>query len=361
MRRIAGGPALALAMFLMTSSGRADPIPGLDPIQQFAVTPQAGAWMISAACFPGEVGKELSRQLVLELRNKHHLQAYIFNLNADKRKQEMLEDEQHYKETHPGMPYRPRRSKIEDQWAVLVGGYRDIEAARAVLPSIRKLPMPDLKLPNGKVPFDTIIAGSADGQGKVIRETVSPYLNAMCVPNPSIPHDPNRKKYDKFWETLNANEEFSLLRCKKAWTFAIKEYRGMSTLQPSTKATSGGFMDSLSWFGGKKEGQALDASAAEAHRLAETLKKLNFEVYVFHTRTSSIVTVGSFDNPNDAEAQRVRAAIYDVPRKTAGRVGRRQKAGPVPTLSASDLDGSAAAVGSYKSICHQPQAPARGW
>ena len=215
MTRIAGGPALALALCIVVSAGRAEPIPTIDPIQQFMVTPQAGAWMVNAACYPGEVGKDLSRQLMLELRNKHHLPAYIFNLSAEKRKQEMLDDEKHFKETHPGEPFRPRRSKIEDQWAVLIGGYRDIEAARAALPKIRALPMPDLKLPNGKVPFDTLIARSEDGKGPVMSMKVSPYVNAMCVPNPAIPQDVGRKKYDKFWETLNANEEFSLLRCKR--------------------------------------------------------------------------------------------------------------------------------------------------
>ena len=81
----------------------------------------------------------------------------------------------------------------------------------------------------------------------------------------------------------------------------------MSTVQPASQTTQPGFMSGMSsWWGGKEEGQALDASAAEAHRLAETLRSLNFEVYVFHTRTSSIVTIGSFDNPNDDVAQRVR-------------------------------------------------------
>jgi hypothetical protein len=53
----------------------------------------------------------------------------------------------------------------------------------------------------------------------------------------------------------------------------------------------------------------LSAAAMQAHETARVLRKLEFDAYVLHTRTSSIVTVGGFDSREDPNIARIQKAI----------------------------------------------------
>jgi hypothetical protein len=309
MKKLWWAPALVLALVAPMGApvrSQSQRPAELDPLQMYTVTPQSGAWMILAANYTGENGQELARQMVIELRNRHRLPAFVWNVSAEARRRQEEEQRQRLQQANPGAALRPGAARYKDEWAVLIGGYADVNAAAAALPNIRKLPMPDLRLPDGNLAVDyiTTLEPTPDGRGEVKRGAVSPFVKAMCVPNPTVRRDPTRKKFDPFWVTLNEDEGYSLLKCKKPWTFAVKEYVGAAVIQ--SKASSGGFLDGLSWLGGKKPGQILDAAGQEAHNLAEALRQYNFEVYVFHTRNSSVVTIGSFDSPNDPQAQRIK-------------------------------------------------------
>src|SRR4051794_1659990 len=48
------------------------------PPNPFPLTPAAGAWLICAAPSLGPDGAELARQVCLDLRRNHRLNAYIF-------------------------------------------------------------------------------------------------------------------------------------------------------------------------------------------------------------------------------------------------------------------------------------------
>ena len=66
--------------------------------------------------------------------------------------------------------------------------------------------------------------------------------------------------------------------------------------------------------GGTKDGEALDAAAQQAHELAKFLRQpaLGFTAWVLHTRYSSVVCVGGFDGPGDAECQRLQRQIANL-------------------------------------------------
>jgi hypothetical protein len=294
MNRLWWLPALGLALSVGAAAWAVPP--EMDPVNVYAVSPQAGAWMIMAASYSGEDGKELARQLVLELRNKHRLPAYVWNVSAAARRQQEAPS--------PGAPPRAGFIRYQDEWAVLIGGYADLNAASAALPNIRKLPTPDLHLPGERTPFyaQQLSGPTLDGSGQVKRTMLSPFVKAMCVPNPTAPKQAAHKKFDPFWTQLNEDECYSLLKCRKGWTFAVKEYTGATSIQ--SQANSGGIFNGLSWLGGKKPGESIDVAGSEAHNLAEALHKLNFDAYVFHTRTSSIVTIGNFESPDGEQAQR---------------------------------------------------------
>src|SRR5207245_6607079 len=95
--------------------------------------------------------------------------------------------------------------------------------------------------------------------------------------------------------TLNADETYSLLKCPKKYTLAVKQIS--MPVQIQSKMTSSSLFDKFGW-GGSKE----DAAAVSAHNLAELLRKgriegLPIEAYVLHTKYCSYVTVGGFNSP----------------------------------------------------------------
>jgi hypothetical protein len=200
-------------------------------------------------------------------------------------------------------------TRVSEQCAVLVGGYKDIEDARKNLEKIKKLPPPDLKLEQGKETSDVIniYVPTADKKGAEIRrERVNPFTRAFVVRNPLIPNQTiANNKPDPVLKTLNADEKYSLLKNSKSVTLVVKEYNGSAILQ-STKAVTTSFMDKLF---GSRQGDMLGAAALQAHETARVLRKLEFDAYVLHTRTSSIVTVGGFDSRDDPNLAKIQKAI----------------------------------------------------
>jgi hypothetical protein len=263
----------------------------------YAVTPQAGPWLICVASYLGESSSELAFQLCTFLRQKNY-PAYVYNRgNAERKK---LQDE--LDQQQKAMPGVPRRRKLahpeEDQFAVLIGGFQDVDTASAQLKKVRKLDLPDIKLKSGKPAFDTydVYEPTKDKKFELKRYPVNPFHTAMVVPNPTLP--PQRKpvaNVDPLWKTLNANEPRSLYKCPKKWTLAVQEFRGAYAIQ--TASSSGGFLDKIGL--GEHSGQRLDNAARMADEVCDMFKKLGFKSYVLHTRYNSVVTVGEFDAPND--------------------------------------------------------------
>jgi hypothetical protein len=126
----------------------------------YAVSPQAGPWMICVASYQGESSSELAYLLCTHLRQKN-LPAYVYNRgNAERKK---LQDElDQWQKANPGLPRRRMLAHPEeDQFAVLLGGFRDMDAANAQLKKVRKWDLPDIKLKSGSL--------RAGGGQKVVR------------------------------------------------------------------------------------------------------------------------------------------------------------------------------------------------
>lgn len=268
-----------------------------------AITPQAGAWTICAASFNGDSAERWAHDLAAELRTRYRLPAYVFNRGAEMRRQqeEELQRKRQQQEEYlsrmglrPDMPLRMPRVRVEDQYAVLIGGFANIDAARRELPRIKKLEAPK-SVPVEAIASNVLVPVSVDGKAGGDNPTQHPFVASFVARNPtSAPSREKDTKPDPFWKELNAGETYSLLKCRKRWTLAIKEYQGNAVVQPQSAPS--GFLDKLF---GQRLGEQLDANAMNAHQFAEALRKVGFEAYVMHTRTSSVVTVGSFDSPDD--------------------------------------------------------------
>src|SRR5437868_4497453 len=245
MRRLLVAPALVLALALWSAPGDAQPPAAPDINQDLAVTPQAGAWLICAASYSGPNAPYLARQLALQVRQRHGINAYVFN-HADEERRKIREELERAQALHPDVPMRRRTVRLEEQCAVLVGGYKDSEAAAAALKNIRTLPLPELKLPTGEPAYDYMLTTVPDPQKKGMtlqRTPVNPFTTAIAIPNPTVPQQQAKPKFDPAWTKLNAYEKYSLLKCPKRYTLVVKEYLGNTVVQPHTGVS--GFMDML--------------------------------------------------------------------------------------------------------------------
>jgi hypothetical protein len=312
MRRFFYALAGGLVMLAVTTPARSAPKVEADPDVEYAVTPQAGVWMVLAGSYRGPDAHNLARQLVYQLRKRDHLPAYLFDFSEAKRR----EQREYLEELHRRSPDSPARTiHVEDEYGVLVGGYKTVDDARDVMLTIRKLPLPELKLPGGKSPYDLIEATDPEtGKPAIDKKTgkeigkvpMSPFMHCFVTRNPTVPVEkPDPNKADPLLKELNKDEEYSLFKAKHPWTLVVKQYEGVSVLQPSSPTK-----DFLKVFSiGDRDGEKLNAAALNAHNLAEALRKKDLDAYVLHTRRCSLVTIGAFDSPDDPQLLKMQKAL----------------------------------------------------
>lgn len=294
---------------LLASTVQGAPRVDADPNKDYRIKPEAGPWVILAACYKGAASETLAKQLVLQVRQRDGLPAYYVNWGEKKR----WEEEERLKRDRPHLTPERRAQliQVEEEFGVLIGGYSDMESGRKALANVKNLKMPDLKVGPDQVPYDRTIDPQT---GKVY--AISPFAHAFVTRNPAIRQDAQAKGDDPFLKDLNATEQFSLLQNKKPYTLAVKEYYGLSNLQPRTD--SGGFLDKIGL--GKKSSDMLGASALQAHELARMLRAAPFhlEAYVLHTRKSSVVAVGGFNGLDDPEMQKMQQKLTTINLQPSG-------------------------------------------
>jgi hypothetical protein len=308
MRRYFG----AIILLAVTSPAWAGNVEA-DPSKEYVIVPEAGDWMVLAGSYRGPDAKNLAHQLVIQLRSRDHLPAYVFNFSEEKKRQQ----QEYIEALHQRAPDLPARIiRIEDEYGVLVGGYKDSEAAHEALLKIKKLDPPELKLPGGRNPNDVIYQYNPKTHEAEAR-SVNPLTKAFVTRNPTVSvakRDPNA--FDPFWNKLNANESYSLLENKHTWTLVVKEFEGVSVIQArttSSSSSSGSFLEMLGM--GDKSGETLNAAALNAHNMAEALRNtkllrdMKLDAYVLHTRRSSLVTIGGFDSLDDAQLKLLQTKI----------------------------------------------------
>jgi hypothetical protein len=246
--------------------------------------------------------------MVLEIRSRFDLQAFVINRGDEERRKQQRELEGFRKE-FPDYTGPIRHTRVQEQCAVLIGGYKDIDAAHRDLLRIKKFPPPSSEKLMA-VLAQTRPAGKVGGEEKSLLEGtfVNPFPNSFVVRNPTVPQEHKAdNKNDPFLKKLNAHERFSLLQCKKPWTMIVATYQGMHTIQPAAATTEVLSIFDKLW--GNSTGEMIEASGQNAHNLADALRQLGFDAYVLHTRLGSLVTVGGYDGPDDPHMQQVQRAL----------------------------------------------------
>jgi hypothetical protein len=272
-----------------------------------------GPFVIYIQGYVGEDCHRNARQLALELRTGYNLKAFTFDKGAKEKQKEydrIVQEVARKRELlrqrgiNEDVPIRVGFMNIQEQCAVILGGYRSEDAARRALDSVHKLK----PLDPTRVMLDKLYSGEMKHEGagppslysktsKLEEGYVNPFLGAFVTRNPKI-EAKRPVEWDKLdigeLRKLNAGESFSLLECKKPWTLVVKDFRTPSTFQQ--KSEKGSFLESI---GLSKSHQRIDAAAESAHNLAELLRKSKLEAYVLHTRYTSIVCVGGYEGSSD--------------------------------------------------------------
>jgi len=276
-----------------------------DPNKDYAITAEAGPWLIYTAHFVGQDAPQLAHEMVLEIRSRFNLPAWVFNRSEEERRIQQ-EKVRQLREKYKDYQVPIKTTRVQEQCAVLVGGYKDFDAATRALKTVKNLQPPSSDRLKPQVVV--IKPGEKEGEeDKVYKDFANPFKNSFVTRNPTVKFErPAENKSDPFIKRLNAYESFSLLKCKKRYTLVVAAFPGPVSYQSESPSSS--FLDKL-W--GKSTGEALEAVGQNAHNLAKLLRdpQLKFEAYVLHLRGGSLVTIGGFDRADDPQIQTIQRAL----------------------------------------------------
>lgn len=281
-----------------------------DPNRDYVITEANGPWMILATTFSGDGAEQQARTLVLELRKKYKLPAYLYRKRFDysqpveARGVDLL-----------GQPLQMkyRRGGQLEEIAVMVGDYRAVDDPEGQA-TLRKLKQarPDALESSKLAQTNQSLAGLRTVQQALLpepppkawvekygaqraqqlwqeRRNRGPMGHALMTTNPLLPADYFAPKgIDKLVEQMNSGVKYSLLECPGKYTVQVATFTGHAILldRKNQQALENGVAPK-SW---------LEDAAANAHKLVLALRKQGVEAYEFHDHSSSIVTVGSFNS-----------------------------------------------------------------
>ena len=277
-----------------------------DPSKPYTLDKAHGPWMVMVASFHtagaskdkqlGKTPNEAAQELVLELR-RMKVPAYVYEVKA-KNESVKAQDTQ-------GRPQKMKNMRIVNSVCVLAGNYREIDEPKAqqTLKFIKQFTPKCLQ-----TGVDYTVSPGRPG----------PLSKAFMTSNPLLSQEEleaAKQASDPLLVTLNNDERFSLYENKGKYTLVVAKFSGKSVnvVNESLEKAEGYFI---------KGGNDLDQAAISARMLvkvlrnrdpiplnshpeaAELQKFCRLDAYIWHDHTTSYVTVGSFETPNDPDVQK---------------------------------------------------------
>jgi|YNPMSStandDraft_1061717.scaffolds.fasta_scaffold14906_4 hypothetical protein len=277
----------------LQTSAMAGPFPSLftlnrveaDPNKDYWLSEENGPWMIMACSFSGDQAERQARELVLELRKRYKLPAYMYEKTFD------------LKSDSAGSPrrYRYQQGERVREVAVLVGDFPAVDDPRAqeILQKI-KCYRPTSLEPQGEKSTSLTLAALRSIQQSLLtddneKKQKGPMRHAFLTTNPLLPDEYFAPRgVDKFILALNEGYEYNLLNCPGRYSVQVAHFTGEVILdQREIQAIERGE---------KTFRGSLAEAARKAHELTLALRQKGYEAYEFHDRGASIVTIGSFDS-----------------------------------------------------------------
>jgi hypothetical protein len=267
-----------------------------NPSEMYPLTSENGPWTIMAATFCGEGAEQQAQELVYEIRKQYKLPAYSYH-----KKFEFSKPVEGKGLDNRGEPMLMRYQRDKDlvEIAVLVGDYPTVDdpEAQRVLKKLKYAEPKSLAVEPGKATNQSLAA--IRSIQKQVKQTIlpkdsdelkrGPMANAFVITNPLLPNEYFVPKgIDKFVLDMNKGVPHSLLDCPKRFTVKVATFSGHAVIldKKREEAIERGDMPK----------SYLEEAAKSAHLLTEALRKKKYDAYEFHDRSSSIVTVGSFES-----------------------------------------------------------------
>ena len=300
-----GLPSLAAAetpWARLLSTSRVD----ADPAKDYPIQQENGPWMIMACSFSGDGAEKQAKDLVLELRSRYKIEAYVHKVHFK------LDDPNGPGANAPGAPVHWTYRSIHDrpdmykdgaikEVAVIAGNFAAVDdpEAQRVLKKIKSVEPDCLNIDKGGSTSRSL-AGLRKMQDywkeKLMPEKDEAHMkkgpmgHAFITTNPLLPSDYYAPKggVDELVLRMNKNVPYSLLDCPGKFTVQVATFKGTVELdQKEIQKIERGE---------KKLGSSLAKAAEVAHELTLALRQKGYEAYEFHDRYASIVTVGSFNS-----------------------------------------------------------------
>ena len=276
------------------SQGPMIPLP-TGPLEPYMLTKDNGPFMVLAYTFRGPEAPRQAQALVLELRNKYRLPAYI-----------LLPRKFPNRSNIRGVPPQaaqfatrddvgvPEIYRTLDEAAVLVGDEKTIKDSNVLLHKVKKI-HPDC--------IDGVqqMWQWRKGQG---------LTRAMMTTNPFVPAEALfPAQQDVMVSSINVGEH-SIKNCPGRYTLEIANFSGRKTLD----------VDNDKRFIGHSSinKSPLQTALDDAEQLADALAKddqiikTGYQPYVYHDRFSSRVMIGSFNRPDDPNARKLHDKLLEL-------------------------------------------------
>lgn len=261
-----------------------------DPNKQYLLDDNDGPWLIMCRAFAGETATQDANALVLELRQRFKLKAYVHQQNYDFTAKETGKGFDMY-----GVPkvMKPANPTQFTEVAVLVGDFNspDDPKVEATLEAIKTARPNCLDTKSGKgqsARFNGLRSFTSKKDGK------GPMKLAFLTRNPRLPDEFFAPKgIDPLVKEMNRDLKYSLLKNPGNYSVRIASFHGDSTMK----------LEEIEQLERETIGRSkLEEGADKAHKLALHLRSEGIEAYEFHDRHESIVTVGSFDSAGTPRA-----------------------------------------------------------
>lgn len=291
-----------LSLMLMPASAAADRIEAVQG-KQYNLTKQHGPWMIMVASFhaaspdgivrEGKTPQQIADELVYELRQRQ-IPAYAFAMAAEDDSIRTI-DRLGREETRTFLTQ-------QDHISVIAGNYPSSSDATAqkTLAYIKNLHPECLKQKGVKY----LRTNRRKGPLGAAFLTVNPLLS---------PDEIRARQQDPLLVKLNAGGKYSLYDNKGKFSLVVATFTGkkLAHIGDSNSAEahaafslrndpSESGSDGFGRFWKKDQESDLNAASASAWELAVCLREReDIDAYVWHDRYQSVVTVGSFESPND--------------------------------------------------------------
>ncbi len=281
------------------------------PIEPYLLTKANGPFMVLAHTFRGPEAPRVAMALTQELRDKFHLPAYIWYMKVQPGRSNIRGVPPTADNHLVGAEKAIAHPRNFDEAAVLVGDCKSLEESLKLLHDVKKLHPVTLDgvphildirkgkgLSRAMMTTNPMRAGQELYPGKAAFDPSVAIANFQGAPRAV---DPLLKKMN--------DGPHSVLACPGPYTLVVADYSGDSV----PVVGDPNLLPSQVTRGQNRLVKAAENAEAIVNALAkdDTLKKTGYKAYVFHDRSSSKVTLGAFQSPDDPKARELTRVVVE--------------------------------------------------